>query len=226
MLKTFSMRELPPPISSEREGALLSDLNVRLATTIRVGVSQERNVEALNQGVSEVFGAYGLKCGYVGPYGIKPGKELVSDPLVSSVGDIIGCTDIPIYKGVIGTAFRLYGEQSLYIPSVLDLERQAPGAHHDCREEEEEEKEKEKEKEKKEDMAELVIVLPKLYDGRSAAQECLDIDVGRVNPFSEFGAARLEYIIVPHLRTIFGDKITYRPTEIIHVRPQEEIKTS
>lgn len=226
MLKTFSLRELPDPISSEREAALLTDLHIRLASTIRAGVSQDKNIDALNRIVYDVFGEYGLKCGYVGPYVIMPGKELFSNPL-ASVGDIIGCTDIPLHKGTIGTLFRLYGEQSLYIPSVLDLERQAPLSHHDCREEEKvESKEEDAKVESREDMSELVIALPKEYEGRSIAQECLDIDVRLVNPFSDFGAARLEFIVVPHLRTIFGTGITYEPTEIIHVRPPEEIKTS
>jgi len=207
MIKVFSETDLPEPMPREQEVELLAKLGRWLSSGIMDGSPQEDMVGALNTGVHDVFREYGLECAYIGPYGIVPGKSGVSNPLIGSVGH--GCTDISIYRGVISTAFRLYGEQSIYVPSVKDLERQAPKSHHECRG-----------GEGTPDMAELVLVLPKVHNGRAVAQECLDIDILRVNPFSERGAAELERIVVPHLRTIFPTDISYEPIDGVHVRPE------
>lgn len=206
MLKTFSTVDLPDPIPREAETSLLQALSARLASSIRAGASQDENVDSLNLGIREVFRQHGLDCVYIGPYGIIPGKSEVTNPLVASIGH--GCTDISVFRGAISTVFRLYGEQSLYIPSVHDLERQAPNAHHECRKGSD-----------MPDMAEIIIALSKVYDGKSVAQECLDLDIARSNPFSEKGVAELEEIIVPHLRTIFPGEISYVPIPGVHIRP-------
>ena len=208
MIKVFSSIDLPDPIPRDDEKALVAKLKARLSENVVERAPKKEKVDALNFSVERAFREYGLDCAYIGPYGIIPEKPEVSNPLVASIGT--GCTDISIYKGVISTAFRLYGEHSIYVPSVHDLERQAPLSHHECRK-----------GEQGPDMSELIIVLPKVHCGRSIVQECLDIDILRVNPFSEKGAAMLESVIVPYLRKIFPGDILYDPIEGVHVRPLE-----
>jgi len=206
------IRKVQRALSRKQESRLLKAIQEDLASSLDSTKSQERNVDNLNQLIARNFALTGIEVEYAGPYGILPGKELVSNPLfpdVAYLGSGPGCTDIDLHRGVIGTAIR--NRASIYIPSVLDLEDQDPAAHHECR----------KPNEKRRDMSEIVIAVPKItFDGRVAIQETYDLDLRVPRAFSDEGAIEFEGIIVPAMRICFPEKvITYNPIEGLHVRP-------
>ncbi len=214
IILTFNPEKLPESLTRKKEKALLDRYKQQLTLKLSKYLSQEKNVQALNSTTIEVFKEYGLQVQYAGPYGILSEKPEVSNPLVASYG--AGCTDISIYTGVIGTAFREYGH-SVYVPSTKQLEKFDSAAHHECR--------NIKDPTKKPDLAEIVIALRKSYklpnttSPQPVGQQVYDIDIQRPNAFSINGVCKLEEVLLPYLESIFPGGITFRPVPGIHIRP-------
>jgi len=207
MRKHLSHKELPNPLSKQDETHLLAGLQFVLERDIHPNNTQVQNVRMLNNWVAATLNDYDLKVEYAGPYGILPDKPLVSNPLFPEAANGIGCTDIDLFRGIIGDAIR--SRESIYIPSILSLEEDDPEAHHECRKADVE----------RQDMSEIVIVLPKTFKGTSVVQETYDLDIRRTNPFSESGVLTLEKHLRSALTICFPNPVEYEPTSSIHFRP-------
>jgi hypothetical protein len=231
MRKIIAQRNLPDPIPREEQTALLRDLEKRLTRDLSPKRSQLENVRALNTAIVKTFASYDLEVQYAGPYGIigpesqqlQPTEDrrktlednpLVSNPLVHWLGLGIGCENLDIRYGVVGDGIT--GRESLYVPSVLDIEGRDPDAHTECRQPE---KVLDPAKPKR-DMSEFYVALIKpATNGKRVVQEGYDLDVLRPNVFSEQGAIELERIITPALEICFPGPIEYEPVEGVHYRP-------
>ncbi len=204
----------PKPIPEKQERELLVKLYTKLNSNITPKALQTENEKAIIEITNNTFEDYDLELKYCGFYEPDKKNPERSNPRPYNIG--IGCSGIPIYEGVIGTAVRLYGK-SVYIIDVEALEKEDPKAHFSC--------------DSSMRGAEIVIALRAEYKtgpqkGKTATRTTLDLDITRKNALSIPGATLLEQIILPFMRITFPEPPVYKPLDGIHTSKSLEALTN